>query len=52
MAIVLYILFVLISLILILLVMLQDDQGEGLGGIFGAARPRPSVRVRATCSPG
>jgi preprotein translocase subunit SecG len=34
-AIVLLVVFVLICLLLIGLVMIQDDQGEGLGGIFG-----------------
>lgn len=29
------VLFSIISLFLILIIMIQDDQGEGLGGIFG-----------------
>jgi len=41
MAIILYILFGLASLILILLVMIQDEQGEGLGGIFGGGSTTP-----------
>ncbi len=41
MAIILYILFGLAALILILLVMIQDDQGEGLGGIFGGGSTTP-----------
>lgn len=35
--IVLLVLFVLIAFLLIALVMIQDDQGEGLGGIFGGS---------------
>jgi preprotein translocase subunit SecG len=33
----LLIIFVITALILILMVMIQDEQGEGLGGIFGGA---------------
>lgn len=36
-AIVLLVLFVIIALLLIGIVMIQDDQGEGLGGIFGGS---------------
>jgi len=35
--IVLLIIFVITALFLILLVMIQDEQGEGLGGIFGGS---------------
>ena len=34
-SIILLVLFVIASLLLILLVLVQDEQGEGLGGIFG-----------------
>jgi len=37
----LYILFALFSGLLILFVMIQDDQGEGLGGIFGGGSATP-----------
>lgn len=33
----LLVIFVIIALLLIVLVMIQDDQGEGLGGIFGGS---------------
>src|SRR6056297_42912 len=33
----LLVVFVIIALLLIVLVMIQDDQGEGLGGIFGGS---------------
>ncbi|HDQ14380.1 MAG TPA: preprotein translocase subunit SecG [Sediminispirochaeta sp.] len=33
----LLVIFVIISFLIIVLVMLQDDQGEGLGGIFGGS---------------
>ena len=41
MAVILYIFFGLASVILILLVMIQDEQGEGLGGIFGGGSTTP-----------
>ena len=37
----LVILFVIVSALLILLVLLQDDQGEGLGGLFGGSSGSP-----------
>jgi preprotein translocase subunit SecG len=36
-SILLLVVFVISALLLIILVMLQDDQGEGLGGIFGGS---------------
>ena len=41
MTVILYIFFGLASVILILLVMIQDEQGEGLGGIFGGGSATP-----------
>ncbi len=35
-AIVLLVMFVISALVLMLVILIQDDQGEGLGGIFGA----------------
>ena len=35
-AIVLLVIFVISALVLLLVILVQDDQGEGLGGIFGA----------------
>ena len=40
-SIILLVLFVIASLLLILLVLVQDEQGEGLGGIFGGASNTP-----------
>jgi preprotein translocase subunit SecG len=40
-AVLLYVFFGLASVILILLVMIQDDQGEGLGGLFGGGSTTP-----------
>jgi len=37
----LIILFVIVSILLILFVLLQDDQGEGLGGLFGGSSGSP-----------
>ena len=37
----LVILFVAVCLLLILFVLLQDDQGEGLGGLFGGSSGSP-----------
>ena len=37
----LVILFVIVSALLILMVLLQDDQGEGLGGLFGGSSGSP-----------
>lgn len=37
----LIILFVIVSVLLILFVLLQDDQGEGLGGLFGGSSASP-----------
>ncbi|QEN07699.1 preprotein translocase subunit SecG [Oceanispirochaeta crateris] len=37
----LIILFVVVSALLILFVLLQDDQGEGLGGLFGGSSGSP-----------
>jgi len=37
----LIILFVIASILLILFVLLQDDQGEGLGGLFGGSSGSP-----------
>jgi len=37
----LIILFVLVCMLLILFVLLQDDQGEGLGGLFGGSSGSP-----------
>jgi len=37
----LIILFVIVSILLILIVLLQDDQGEGLGGLFGGSSGAP-----------
>ncbi|MDC7241338.1 MAG: preprotein translocase subunit SecG [Spirochaetales bacterium] len=37
----LIVLFVIVSLLLILMVLLQDDQGEGLGGLFGGSSGSP-----------
>lgn len=37
----LIILFVVVSALLILMVLLQDDQGEGLGGLFGGSSGSP-----------
>ncbi len=37
----LIILFVAVSLLLVLFVLLQDDQGEGLGGLFGGSSGSP-----------
>ena len=41
MVILLYILFFIAALIVILLVMIQDDQGEGIGGLFGGGSRTP-----------
>jgi len=41
MIVLLYILFFIAALILILLVMIQDEQGEGIGGIFGGGSTTP-----------
>ncbi len=40
-SIILLVLFVIASLLLILLVLVQDDQGDGIGGIFGGASSTP-----------
>jgi preprotein translocase subunit SecG len=40
-AVLLYVFFGIASVILILLVMIQDDQGEGLGGLFGGGSTTP-----------
>ncbi len=37
----LIVLFVIVSILLILIVLLQDDQGEGLGGLFGGSSGSP-----------
>ncbi len=34
-------LFIVVSVLLVVLVLLQDDQGEGLGGIFGGSSSSP-----------
>ena len=41
MVILLYILFILAALILTLIVLIQDDQGEGIGGLFGGGSSTP-----------
>ena len=41
MVILLYIIFVLAALILTLVVLIQDDQGEGIGGLFGGGSSTP-----------
>jgi protein translocase SecG subunit len=37
----LYVLFALVSLILVLIVLIQDEGGEGFGGIFGGGSTTP-----------
>ena len=36
-----YILFVIVSVVLVLVVLIQDEHGEGLGGIFGGGSTTP-----------
>jgi len=40
-SIILLVIFALASLIMILMIMLQDDQGEGIGGLFGGGSTTP-----------
>jgi len=40
-SIILLVLFVIVSLILMLVILLQDDQGEGIAGMFGGAGTTP-----------
>ena len=40
-SIILLVIFALAALIMILVIMLQDDQGEGLGGLFGGGSTTP-----------
>ncbi|MCQ2604233.1 MAG: preprotein translocase subunit SecG [Spirochaetia bacterium] len=40
-SVIMLVLFVIASLLLILMVLVQDEQGEGLGGIFGGASNTP-----------
>lgn len=40
-SIILLVMFVIVSLILMLVVLLQDDQGEGIAGMFGGAGTTP-----------
>lgn len=39
--IILYILFIIVAVILVLVIMIQDEQGEGIGGIFGGGSTTP-----------
>jgi preprotein translocase subunit SecG len=40
-SIILLVLFVIVSLLLMLVVLIQDDQGEGIAGMFGGASTTP-----------
>ncbi len=40
-SIILLVIFALAALIMILMIMLQDDQGEGIGGLFGGGSTTP-----------
>jgi preprotein translocase subunit SecG len=40
-SVILLILFVIVSLLMMLVVMIQDDQGEGIAGMFGGAGTTP-----------
>jgi len=40
-SIILLVIFALTALIMILMIMLQDDQGEGIGGLFGGGSTTP-----------
>ncbi len=38
---ILLVLFIAVAVLLVIMVLLQDDQGEGLGGIFGGSSTSP-----------
>ena len=40
-SVILLILFTIVSLLMMLVILLQDDQGEGIGGMFGGAGTTP-----------
>ena len=42
-SIVLLAIFAIAALLMILVIMLQDDQGEGIGGLFGGGRKEVSM---------
>lgn len=50
----LLVMFIIVAVLLVALVLLQDDQGEGLGGVFGGSSSSPfgaksgNVLTRAT----
>jgi len=40
-SVILLVVFVIVSLLMMLVVLIQDDQGEGIGGMFGGAGTTP-----------